>query len=163
MFTVSQILHHVNEDKVAAIIFNSHPSVGHDCIIFSCYNRWRTAAIFYKILAFRVVSCSIAAINYRQHCAQRNAPVFNLLRGRFWGFSPTGAIRCTDGGEIRHEGGNRAEFHTIGATINSGIGPQNRNFYWDLIKMWNINAPQGRIPGAIFTKFTESVPRFMMR
>ena len=26
--------------------------------------------------------------NYRQHCAQRKAPVFKLLRGRFWGFSP---------------------------------------------------------------------------
>ena len=25
---------------------------------------------------------------YRQHCAQRKPPVFNLLRGRFWGFSP---------------------------------------------------------------------------
>jgi len=23
---------------------------------------------------------------YRQHCAQRKPPVFNLLRGRFWGF-----------------------------------------------------------------------------
>jgi len=29
-----------------------------------------------------------AAIDYRQHCAQRKAPVYNLLRGRFWGFSP---------------------------------------------------------------------------
>jgi len=26
--------------------------------------------------------------NYRQHWAQRKPPVFNLLRGRFWGFSP---------------------------------------------------------------------------
>jgi len=25
---------------------------------------------------------------YRQHCAQRNAPVFKLLRNRCWGFSP---------------------------------------------------------------------------
>jgi len=25
---------------------------------------------------------------YRQHCSQRKPPVFNLLRGRFWGFSP---------------------------------------------------------------------------
>ena len=25
---------------------------------------------------------------YRQHCAKCNAPVFNWLRGRFWGFSP---------------------------------------------------------------------------
>jgi len=26
--------------------------------------------------------------HYRQHCAQRKPPVFSLLRGRFWGFSP---------------------------------------------------------------------------
>jgi len=29
--------------------------------------------------------------------------------------------------------------------------------------MWNINAPQGHIPCAIFTKFAEFVPRFRMR
>ena len=26
---------------------------------------------------------------YQQHCTQRKMPVFNLLRGRFWGFSPS--------------------------------------------------------------------------
>jgi len=26
--------------------------------------------------------------SYRQHCALRKLPVFNVLRGRFWGFSP---------------------------------------------------------------------------
>jgi len=30
------------------------------------------------------INCSF----YRQHFAQRKAPVFKLLRGRFWGFSP---------------------------------------------------------------------------
>ena len=35
-----------------------------------------------------------------------NLPVFNLLRGRFWGFRPAGATRCTDGGEIWHGGGS---------------------------------------------------------
>ena len=29
--------------------------------------------------------------------------------------------------------------------------------------MWNINAPQGRIPCTIFTKFAEFVPHFRMR
>jgi len=29
--------------------------------------------------------------------------------------------------------------------------------------MWNINAPQGRIPCAIFTKFAEFVPHFRLR
>jgi len=46
---------------------------------------------------------------------------------------------------------------------SKGIGLQKWNFYWDLIKMWYINAPQGRIPCAIFTKFAEFVPRFRMR
>jgi len=29
----------------------------------------------------------VAISCYRQHCAQRKAPVYQLLRGRFWGFS----------------------------------------------------------------------------
>ena len=47
---------------------------------------------------------------------------------------------------------------------NKSIGPQNWIFYWDLIKMWYINAPQGHIPCAIFTKFAppEFVPHFRM-
>ena len=45
-----------------------------------------------------------------------------LLKGRFWGFSSTGATHCTDGGEIWHGGGDRSpllnpKFHPIGATI----------------------------------------------
>ena len=46
---------------------------------------------------------------------------------------------------------------------DKGVGPQNLNFYSDLTKMWNINAPQGRIPFAIFIKFAEFVPHFRMR
>jgi len=38
---------------------------------------------------------------YRQHCTKPNAPVFNLLTGRFWGFSPSFRC-CTDWGEIWH-------------------------------------------------------------
>jgi len=55
---------------------------------------------------------------YRQHCAQRKPPVFNLLRGRFWGFSPR-ATRCTVGGEIWRGGGvpsSTPNFTPIGAT-----------------------------------------------
>ena len=36
-------------------------------------------------------------------------------------------------------------------------------FYWNLTKLQNINAPQGRIPCTIFTKFAEFVSRFRMR
>jgi len=37
---------------------------------------------------------------YRQYCAKRKAPVFNLLRPIVRFFCPAGATRCTDGGEI---------------------------------------------------------------
>ena len=47
---------------------------------------------------------------------------------------------------------------------DKGVGPQKLNFFYsDLTKMWNINAPQRRIPCAIFTKFAEFVPHFRMR
>ena len=54
-------------------------------------------------------------IVYRQHCAKRNLPVFNLLRGRFEVFHPAGATRCTDWGEIWHGGGDQRS--PIGATV----------------------------------------------
>ena len=41
--------------------------------------------------------------------------------------------------------------------------PKNSNFYSDLTNRWNINAMQGRIPCAIFTKLAEFVPHFRMR
>ena len=44
---------------------------------------------------------------YRQHCTQRNAPAFKLLRGGFWVFRPAGATRCTDESEIWHGWGDR--------------------------------------------------------
>ena len=91
---------------------------------------------------------------YRQHCAQRKAPVFNLLRGRFWGFSPRRD-------ETLHRWGWNTPIGAtpIGATVRAQ-DPQNWYFYWDLIRMCNINAPQGRTPCESFTKFAEFVPRF---
>ena len=88
-------------------------------------------------------------------------------------FRPAGATRCTDGGEIRH--GERA----IGPSSMPNFSPlpmpnftplvqllgyrtHKLKFLPRLIKMWNINAPQGRIPCTIFTKFVEFVPRFRM-
>ena len=74
---------------------------------------------------------------YWQHCAQRNAPVLNLLRGRFWGFSPAGATHCTDGVKFgTEEVPSSSKFHPIGATIGI-LDPQNWNFYWNLIEMWS--------------------------
>jgi len=78
-------------------------------------------------------------------------------------FRPAVATRCTDKGEIWHGWGDRsATFHPHRYN-NEGIGPQNWNFYRNLIKMWNINAPQGHIPCAIFAKFADFRPRFSLR
>ena len=58
--------------------------------------------------------------------------------------------------------GMEEEFHPHQCN-DKRVGPQNWNFYCNLNKMWNINAPQGRIPWAIFTKFAQFVPHFRMR
>jgi len=61
------------------------------------------------------------------NCVERNAPVFKLLRADFEVFRPVGATRCTDEGEIWHEGGDpllRAKFHPHRCN-DKGIGPQN--------------------------------------
>ena len=52
-----------------------------------------------------------------------------------------------------------AKFHPHRCN-DKGVGPQNWNFYSDLTEIWNINAPQGRIPCAIFIKFAEFLPHF---
>ena len=87
-------------------------------------------------------------------------PVFNILRGRFSGFRPAQATRCTDEGEIWHEGCQIAPPSVKGLGYRT---PKTEFFCWDLIKMWNINDPQGCIPCAIFTKFVEFSPRFRKR
>jgi len=92
--------------------------------------------------------------NYRQHCAQRKPPVFNLLRGRFWGCSPRRGVTLHRWG--LNLARRRGPFTPIGATARVQ-DPKNWNLYSNLTKMWNINAPQGRIPCAIFTKFAEFV------
>jgi len=66
---------------------------------------------------------------YRQHCAQRKAPVFRLLRGDFEVFRPAGATRCTDWGEIWRGSRPKVDSSTpnltpIGAEVGAW-GPQN--------------------------------------
>ena len=41
-----------------------------------------------KLDAHTIKTLNRTSVFYRQHCSQRKPPVFNLLRGRFWGFSP---------------------------------------------------------------------------
>ena len=53
-------------------------------------------------------------------------------------------------------------FIPIGATIRVQDS-QNWHFYWDLMKMWNINAPQGHMPCAIFTNFAQFATSFRLR
>ena len=73
------------------------------------------------------------SVCYPQHCAKRKAPVFNLLRGRFWGFRPVMATCCTDGGEIWRGGGDQspllhAKFHPHRCNDN-GIGTPKLKFF----------------------------------
>ena len=57
----------------------------------------------------------------------------------------------------QYEGGDRAKFHPHRCN-DKGIGPPKLKFLLIFIKMWNINAPQGRIPCAIFIKFAKLDP-----
>ena len=65
-----------------------------------------------------------------------NLPVFDLLRGRFWGFSPAGATRCTDGGEIWQEGGDQSTVGYVFANLQPNhqsvaAGPiSTSGYYW---------------------------------
>jgi len=47
------------------------------------YRKFHNSSTHVKKSAFKSY-----VICYRQHCAQRKAPIFQLLRGRFWCFSP---------------------------------------------------------------------------
>jgi len=67
--------------------------------------------------------CVCIKHNYRQHCVQRKAPVFNLLRGRFWGFLPH---RGEGRGTFGPVPSCTPNFTPIGAT--TGIGPPNLKF-----------------------------------
>jgi len=51
---------------------------------FSSFNNWRPVLSGLEDSLF----FNIGAYNYQQHCAQRKAPAYKLLTGRFWGLSP---------------------------------------------------------------------------
>ena len=82
-----------------------------------------------------------------------NLPVFSLLRGRFWGFSPRTLHRW--GVKFGMEEGSsmpnftegpllRAKFHLPSAQRQRCRTPKIEFFYSDLTEIWNINAPQLR-------------------
>ena len=103
--------------------------------------------------------------NYRQHCAQRKAPVFKLLRGRFWGFSPRrGDMLQRWWWNLAWRNGPSPAVHSsmpnftpVGATTRVQ-DPKTENF----TKFLNINAPQGRIP-CVISRNLQFVSRFKMR
>jgi len=81
--------------------------------IAGCVTQLRTCLSVYACLCLKCTNLRLFRVResvsnfYQQHCAQRKPSVFSLLRDWFWGFSPRGATRCTDGGEIWHRGGDR--------------------------------------------------------
>jgi len=76
-------------------------------------------------------------------------PVYNLLRGRFWGFSPRrGDTLHRWRWNLAWRRGPRypppCQISPLHRCNDRGAGPQNWSFYSDLTQMWNINAPQRR-------------------
>ena len=73
-------------------------------------------------------------------------PVFRLLMGRFWGFSPR---RVKVKVKVKFGSSSLPNLTLIGSGVGV-YGPQN----WKKLKFTNIIAPKGRVPCTIFTKFT---------
>jgi len=78
----------------------------------------RTREFVYSIfIQLSILTCSTCIRDYPQHCAQRNAPVFKLLRGRFWVFStPQGRRVAPIGVKFGTQEG-MPHFTPIGATV----------------------------------------------
>jgi len=77
---------------------------------------------------------------YWQHCAQRNTPIFNLLRGRFRGFSARRGDTLHRWGEIWH-----AKFHPHRCN-DKGIGPPKLKFLLKFDQNVEYKRPTGAYP-----------------
>ena len=130
---VTEIILHINELSLHA--FRNDSSIVKWLVITA------RKVVF---LALSVISL-VCFVCYRQHCAKRKAPVFNLLRGRFWGFSP-----CR--GDTLHRW--EAKFCVFpsppSCQISPSIGamvrvqdPQNWNFYWNFDQNVKCEGPAG--------------------
>ena len=118
-------------------------------LIYSCdCSRYKTILTFGHAPKHNAALCQITLTTccyYRQHCAQRKPAGISFTQRpilRF--FAPQRRHVAPMGVKFGTEEGTKAKFHS------------------DLTEIWNINAPQGRIPCAIFTKFAEFVPHFRM-
>ena len=96
--------------------------------------------ILYMIYSDSCFYCSSWFLTGSIVCSAKRQ-LFKLFRGRFWGFSPRRGNTLNRWGEIWRGRGPllHAKYHPHRCN-NKGIGPKNRNFYWNLIKMWNIKA-----------------------
>ena len=138
----------------------------------SCKNVWRNLGLTLNITLSRLRLTSsmtvwdhVCMLEASTHAAKllfitgHKPPVFNLLRGRFWGFSPRrGNMLHWWGWNLARMRGPLVPNFTPISAMTRVWDPKNWNFCSDLTKMWNINTPQGRIPCTIFTKFAEFVP-----
>jgi len=91
-------------------------------------------------------------------------PVFNLLTGRFWGFSPhRGDMLHRLGWNLAwRRGPLHAIFHPHRCNDN-GVRPQKLKFLLTFDQNLEYKRPAGAIPCAIFIKLAEVVPHFRMR
>ena len=111
-----------------------------------CKNFWT-----YTLWKINVIRDLHTSVCYRQLCRRAALPVFRLLTGRFWGFSPRR-------GDTLHRSRSNLAGRNVRSSlpnltlIGSGLGvygpktEKNSNFP-------NIIAPKGRAPCTIFTKF----------
>jgi len=97
-------------------------------------------------VSYMTAACVAKCIIITGSMCEGQTPVFWLLRGRFWGFCPAKATRCTDRW-------NLTSLHGL-----CGV-PKSENF----TQCQNTNARHGRIPSAIFAKCLAFVGGFMLR
>jgi len=142
--------------------------------VINVKNLWTKCLLFqssgfYKYGKLTLVTGSIAR--------SAKLPVFSLLRGRFWGFSPRrgdslhrwgwnlarrrgpkvpSSVQGTKGPLLR------AKCHNHPCN-DKGVGPQNWNFYPDFDRNVEYKRPAGAYPLRDFQKNPEFVSHFRMR
>jgi len=91
---------------------------------------------------------------YRQHCTQCKPPVFNLLRGRFWGFSPRrGNTLHRWGWNLAQRSGPSPPCQISPHRCNDkGVGPQKLQFFLRFDQNVEHKHPAGAYPLRDFHK-----------
>ena len=129
------------ETKNGESRFKVKPFYSNKLFLYSLVNlSKKTMPIVSKWLIFcNLVTGSIARSAKRRYISYSEAD--------FEVFRPAGATLCTDGGEIWHGGVDQRSTPRCQISPHrcndKGIGPQHWNFYWNVTKIRNINAPRG--------------------